>query len=376
MTLFAKSENTQAYLKMGLMGLAGSGKTYTASKVAIGLIEYLRERKLPEGNRPVYFADTETGSSYVKPHFDRAGVELFTAKTRAFSDLVALVNEAEGNSGILLIDSITHFWREFTESYAKKKNRTRLEFQDWSFLKTEWGKFTDRFVNSNLHIIMCGRMGYEYDFFKDEETGKKQLEKTAVKMKAETETGYEPSLLVWMERYMDMASKEVCREAHVLKERFDVIDGRSFKDPTFETFLPHIELLSLGGIQVGVDSSRTSDSIIPGIEGKPEWQVRREQKEIALDEIIEVIKKHHGGRSESEQTAKGDLLEKHFGSRSWKKIETFDFDKIKEGRNALWIQLEGVPYGFVPPSELDVQQEAGLRAMEGKTNENPGCRST
>ena len=367
MTLFSKSQNTQAYLKMGLMGLAGSGKTYTASKVAIGLMDYLRKRKLPEGDRPVYFADTETGSSYVKPHFDRAEVALFTAKTRAFSDLVALVNEAEASSGILLIDSITHFWREFTESYAKKKNRTRLEFQDWSFLKTEWGKFTDRFVNSNLHIIMCGRMGYEYDFFKDEETGKKQLEKTAVKMKAETETGYEPSLLVWMERYMDMASKEVCREAHVLKERFDVIDGQSFKDPTFESFLPHIELLSLGGVQVGVDSSRNSEAIIPGIEGKPEWQVRKEQKEIALDEIIEVIKKHHGGRSEPEQTAKGDLLEKHFGTRSWKKIETFDFDKIKEGRNALWIQLESVSYGFVPPSELDIQQEAGLRAIEGKT---------
>lgn len=357
MSLFTKAANTQCFLKAGFMGLAGSGKTYTASKVAIGLVGYLRERNLPEGGRPVYFADTETGSSYVKPHFDKAEIELFTAKTRAFSDLVALVDEAESNSGILLIDSITHFWREFTESYAKKKNRNRLEFQDWSFLKTEWGKFTDRFVNSKLHIIMCGRMGYEYDFFKDEETGKKQLEKTAVKMKAETETGYEPSLLVWMERYMDMATKEVCREAHVLKERFDVIDGQSFKDPTFVTFLPHIELLSLGGIQVGVDSSRTSEAIIPGIEGKPEWQVRKEQKEIALDEITEVIKKHHGGRSESDQLARGDLLEKHFGTRSWKKIETLDFDIIKKGRASLWISLEGIEYGAIIPVE-PVQQTA------------------
>jgi hypothetical protein len=97
--LFTRAENTQAYLKMGLMGLAGSGKTFTASQTAVGLVAFLRERKLPEGDRPVYFADTETGSSYVKHHFDKAKIELFTSKTRAFSDLVALVNEAEKNAG-------------------------------------------------------------------------------------------------------------------------------------------------------------------------------------------------------------------------------------------------------------------------------------
>ncbi len=363
--LFSKAENTQAYLKMGLMGLAGSGKTHTAAISAIGLIQYLRERKLPEGDKPVFFADTETGSSYVKPHFDKAGIDLFTSKTRAFSDLVAIINEAEANAGILMLDSITHFWREFTESYARRKGRNRLEFQDWNFLKTEWGKFTDRFVNSKLHIIMCGRQGYEYDFFTDEETGKKQLEKTAVKMKAETETGYEPSLLVWMERAMDLKDKEVYREAHVLKERFDVIDGKTFRNPTFQAFLPHIELLNLGGKQVGTDENRTSDAIIPKNEGKPEWQFRKEQKEIALDEIMELIKKHYGGRSEADQKVKGDLLEKHFGTRSWKMIESMDFEKIKEGRNSLWVELEGIPYGFKPPSMLDAEQEAALDKSVG-----------
>src|SRR3990167_2911659 len=186
MNLFKKAENTQAYLKMGIMGLAGSGKTFTAAHTAIGLIEMLRARGLPEGDRPVFFADTETGSSYVKRHFDDAGIELFTAKTRAFSDLIQIVNEAEQNSGLLLLDSITHYWREFTESYAKKKKTNRLEFKDWNYLKTEWGRFTDRYVNSKLHIIMCGRMGYEYDFFTDDD-GKRQLEKTAVKMKARSE---------------------------------------------------------------------------------------------------------------------------------------------------------------------------------------------
>jgi len=37
----------------------------------------------------------------------------------------------------------------------------------------------------------------------DEESGKKNLEKTGIKMKAKGELGYEPSLLVLMEREMD-----------------------------------------------------------------------------------------------------------------------------------------------------------------------------
>lgn len=350
MSLFSKAENTQAYLKAGLMGLAGAGKTHTATQLAIGLRSLLADRKLPEGSKPVYFADTETGSSYVKHQFDTAGIPLFTAKTRAFADLVAIVNEAEREAGVLIIDSITHFWREFTESYAKKRNRNRLEFQDWAYLKGEWGKFTDRYVNSHLHIIMCGRMGYEYDFFTDD-NGKKQLEKTAVKMKAETETGYEPSLLVWMERSMDLTTNAVIREAHILKERFDVIDGMSFPNPAFKTFLPHIELLNLGGQQVGIDATRTSDDMIPGAEGSG-WKKAQEQKEIILEKV-EALFVSHGisGNSKEGKQKVIELLKKHFGTTSWKEIEKSNLEIVKGGYNTLHLELEGaLAYAEIPAS--------------------------
>lgn len=358
MALFNKATNTQAYLKMGLMGLAGSGKTFTSSNVAKDFILYLREKKLPEGDRPVFFADTETGSSYVKHLFDKDNVELFTAKTRAFSDLVQIVNEAEKASGLLIIDSITHFWREFTESYAKKKDKKKLEFQDWNYLKTEWGKFTDRYVNSHLHIIMCGRMGYEYDFFTDE-NGKKQLEKTAVKMKAETETGYEPSLLVWMERTMDLDGKSVLREAHVLKERFDVIDGQSFKNPTFETFLPHIRLLNLGGQQIGIDEARTSEEMIEPNEGKPSWQKAKEQKEIIIEKIESLFTKNgHSSQSKDGKQFIIKMLEKHFATLSWKELETFSLEKVKSGYDTLHNELEGAP------AYIKDNQDEALKTIE------------
>jgi AAA domain len=363
--IFTKQTNTQAYLKAGLMGFAGSGKTYTATDLVIGLVHLLREKKLPEGNKPVFFLDTETGSDYVAGRFKENDIELFTAKTRAFSDLIPAVREAEANGAALIVDSISHFWREFTESYAKKKNRTRgLEFQDWAYLKTEWGKFTDTYLNSALHFVLCGRAGYEFDYFTNE-SGKKELEKTGIKMKAETDMGYEPSLLILMEREHDMKTNTVSRIAYVLKERFSVIDGKSFNNPTFKSFLPHVERLNLGGKQLGVDTSRTSEGMIPNSEGKPEWQYQREQCEIVLDQIKELLNKYWGGTSQEMKEKKAALLEKHLKTRSWVQIEkTYKLDQLKEGYNTLHNELEGAPAYNVPNEKLNAEQEAQLGAIQ------------
>jgi len=351
MALFQRATNTQAFLKAGIMGFAGDGKTYTASELAIGLVELMRSRKLPGGDKGVAFLDTETGSDWVKPKFDAADVPLYTAKTRAFVDLISAVKEAESEGHVLMIDSITHFWRQLTEEYAQRKNRKRgLEFQDWAWLKSEWGKFTDLFVNSHCHIIMCGRAGYEYDFFEND-NGKKELEKTGIKMKAETETGYEPSILILMEKHQEFTEKgqkRIWRTATVMKDRSTRIDGKSFDNPTFKDFLPHIEFLNLGGEHIGVDTKRDSSELFAD-DGEPKWQKEKRMKEIALDEIAEIIGKHHPGSTAEAKKAKGELLEQVFGSRSWERIKTFDWPTISDCRNALWIKLEGKPYEWIRP---------------------------
>lgn len=329
MSIFSKQESTQAYLKSGILGFAGSGKTYTATDIAIGLIKHLKAANLPEGSRPIFFLDTETGSDYVAKRIREEGCELFTAKTRAFKDLIPAIKEAETSAGVMIIDSITHFWREFTEAYAKRKNRTRLQFDDWSYLKQEWGKFTDAYINSSAHILLCGRAGYEYDYFEDE-SGKKQLEKTGIKMKAETEMGYEPSLLILMERELDMDTKQVFRVGHILKERFGLIDGKSFKNPTFENFMPHITSLNLGGKQLGIDTTRNSEDMIEG--GEDSWPQEKRHREILCEEIKNfMIKNNLDGTSSDVKKRRLSLLESSFGTGAWTAIENMRSEQIKDG---------------------------------------------
>jgi hypothetical protein len=362
MSIFQKATNTQAYLKAGFMGFAGDGKTYTAVSVAIGLVELMRQREIPAASKPVMFLDSETGAAWVKHRFDEADIELQVSQSRAFTDLIAAQQEATDNGSVLLVDSITHFWRDLTESYMRRKGKTYIEFQDWSYLKTEWGRFTDAFVNSPCHSILCGRAGFEYDFF-ERDDGKRELQKTGIKMKAEAETGYEPSILVLMEKHRNMETGEVWRTGTVLKDRSARLDGKQFKNPGFEDFRSHIEFLALGGTHVGVDTSRNSDRLF-NYEGKADWKVRAEEKTMCLEEISEVIAKHHGGQDAASKKVRKDLLEKVFGTRAWSRIEAMKLEMLKAGRDVLWLELERHGYGQpAQPLEQDLTPTLALSVI-------------
>lgn len=350
MSLFQKADVGHSHLKAGIMGLAGSGKTYTASSIGIGLVGYMKQRGAATKNVGA-FIDTENGSAWVQPRFKEAGIELMVSRTRALSDLRDGIKWASANADFLIIDSITHFWTIFCDEYAKKKNRTRgLEFSDWNLVKREWREnFTDLYLNSPLHIIMCGRQGYEYDM-QVNDAGKKELVKTGVKMKAEGETGFEPSLLMQAEQEQiikDGQVQSVERVFYILKDRSTLLDGKTLRNPTFKDFLPHIKMLDIGGAGVSVDTTRNSGDLLTS-EGDTQWKHIQAQREVALDEIAEEMNKMHPGATEAAKTARKDLLEKIFGTRSWRAVEEFKLPELQEARNKIWIESRGHGYGVQP----------------------------
>jgi hypothetical protein len=356
-TLFKPAEITTANLKMALMGFQGSGKTYTATEVAIGLVLLMKKLKLPAGDRPIFFADTERSSRWVLPQIKKAGLKMSTTHTRAFADLVAIINEAEANGSVLIIDSLTHYWQEFCETYCAAKAAQyklptyRLQFQDWAFLKGKWRMFTDRFVNSQLHCIVSGRAGFEYDMREDEDTKKKQLEKTGIKFKAEGEMGYEPDLLVLMERRMDMNTKADVHIAHVVKDRSTLLDGAEFTDPTFKSFLPHIDCLNLEGgkpAEASIDITRTSAAAIPP--DAPRDRVAM-QRAIVIDEINDLLMRHDAaGTSKDAQKKRSELIMKHLGTVSKTAIEeALSLFDLRAGYDSLHQELEGKPSRYGAP---------------------------
>lgn len=346
-SLFRDAENTSAYFKAGVTGFAGTGKSKTAAIIARGLVKLARELRLTYADKPVYYYDTETGSDFLRDDFKSDGIALRTLKSRAFVDLLAAVREAEVNGAALIVDSVTHPWKELCETYRRTKGARlkppqpnyRLQFQDWAYLKEEWGKFTDAFVNSQLHIVMCGRCAFEYDFFEDDD-GKKQLEKTDIKMAAEKDAGYEPSILVYMERHRDMETMQAYRTATVLKDRADVIDGAVFRNPTFENFMPHVQRLNLGGQQLGVDTTRNSAGLVPQQEQRDDYARKRR---IVVDEIQTLMTLHFPGQTAKDKTSKLQAMLKHFNA-CWAEIEeVMPLFDLRAGFDSLHQELEGKP---------------------------------
>lgn len=326
--LLKEAKNEMAFAKIGIQGFAGSGKTFTASKMAIGLSQYIKSDK------PVAFLDTETGSSFVITLFETAGVKLVICKSRAFIDLLSVIQEAEKNNSVLIIDSITHFWNELMESYQRKNNITRLTLRDWMPIKKEWKKYTDLYINSKLHIIMCGRAGWDFGYVENEQ-GNMELGKTDTKMKVEGDTGFEPSLLIEIERTRKEKQKigsAFNHRAWVLKDRTNTINGRHFDNPTFEDFIPHIKLLNIGGEHIGINTENDSQSIFTPERSNAEFF---KQLDIVLEEIEDEITARIPGRAAEDQERKIYLLREIFGTSSWTAVKSLPLEKLKEGKEEI-----------------------------------------
>ncbi len=311
-----------SYLKAGFLGFAKSGKTHTAIEMALGT------RELFKLDGPIAMYDSEAGSDYWAGRVEkRTGKPMLVVKSRSLTDLIETVKECISlGVSVLVVDSVTHVWREVCDAYlgelqiaARKKNwrePDRLEFQDWSRIKAKWAAWPDLYLNSPLHIVVCGRAGHEYEY-ETNDRGKKELIKTGIKMKVEAEFGFEPSILVEMERdWTATDPPRMVNRATVIGDRFDLMNGKTCDSPTFEFFKPFVELLAPRNhtpvdttikTEYGLDSERADD-----------WAREKKLREIAAEKIqAAFVSAGMDGQGKEEKKRRVDALRKYFGSDSW-----------------------------------------------------------
>jgi hypothetical protein len=333
----------QGYLKAGLLGFAKSGKTYTSALLATKLWQLFKLKT------PIAFFDTEAGVEYVDPMvFAATGMHCVGESSRALSDLLHVGKACEeGAAGILVVDSITHVWREVCNAYLDQVNkardamnkpkRQRLEFQDWAAIKERWNVWTDFYLNAKLHIIICGRAGYEWDFEEVEDSSgqvRKELRKVGTKMKVESEFGFEPSLLVEMERVQvpipDRPNHfSITHRATVIGDRFNAMDGAVIDNPTGEWFMPHLSKLVPGAVNA-VDVANKTDMGVDEV-GDSQWVHERRERERLCEEIQGEMVLAWPGQTTWEKKSKVEALATCFGTKSWKTVESFDAGRLANG---------------------------------------------
>jgi hypothetical protein len=341
--LLGGATNEQTAAKVGIFGDTGSGKTTTGGLLALGLsLSYCN-------SRPVAMMDTESASDFLVPIYDKEGVELLTLKSRAFADLRTVVAEAEeSRCAVLIVDSITHVWNELLESFCRKKQITKPEFHHWNEIKSVWDTWTTKFLCSPLHIIVNGRLAFEYEY-QENEQGRKELVKGDSKMRAEGQFGYEPHLLIEMEKVRDTAGAHrggrFLHRAYVLKDRSWALNGKSFDfadkdgyekgdwDNVYTSFVSHFEFLNIGGRQQSAPTS-SSDSLF-GPDGSSEYYRQERRKRIVLEEIENTMVLLWPGQDQKSKRIKLLVIQTLFGTRSWEAVQQRTIKQLEEGLKVL-----------------------------------------
>jgi hypothetical protein len=341
------------YLKAGLLGFQGSGKTFTAMLLA----RATQERMGLKGKIAMF--DTEAGSPFIAPHVKTlTGHDLVGKRSRSFRDMMDFAEECEKDDTIdvSILDSMTHPWRELMAAFLDRTNRQRkrhnkppldrLPFQKWGPLKDMWAKFTDWYLNSKMHIIICGRAGYDYDYVENDETNKLELRKTGVKMKTETEFAYEASLLVEMSRVAVSSETALfTRNALVIKDRFGILDGKEFAftsnaDPKValkavaESFGPHLDLL-VPGAHAPVDTAVRSEPEVDD-EGNDTARQYAIKRDILLEEISGELTMGWSSRGKDRIA----ILEQVFATTSKMKMEKFRIEELVDGLDKIRVLRE------------------------------------
>jgi hypothetical protein len=320
---FTSLDNTQPFFKLAIEGFAGSGKTYTMSQIAIGLHKRIKSKK------PIAYFDTEKAGRHLRTVFKDAGVQILHRESRTLADLhMAMRMGRDGVFDILMIDSISHVWENYLQSYQSDKGKSRLEFADWGILKPKWKReFSEPFVHDRYHTIMCGRAGYEYVDEKDEH-GKRQIYKSGVKMKVEGETAYEPDMLMYMERFEEIleTKKKVWRECTILKDRSTLLDGKSFKNPTYKDFAPAVDRL-LEDVVMRDPQEETKNTF----QKEENRSAELRERDIIAAEIKGELRARWPGESADAKAARADAVWRIFNTRAWQKVEIMDVQILRHG---------------------------------------------
>lgn len=270
--MLEKAKTGIAKVKLGIYGEAGSGKTYTALKLAFGL-----------GKKVAVF-DTEHSSDFYAGEFDFQVVH-----SKKMQDLLTLLTSGELDGfDVLIVDSITHLWEDVQSSYIdslKKSNNPKkraqgeseeLQFQDWAKIKRPWKKMMALFLSMDIHVIFTGRLSYIYEMKNGE------LSVIGDKMKAEGEAQYEPSILVKMEL------KKGKNVATILKDRSNTITGQSFENPDIEMLKPVLQKLSK---KHSVPTAQKDDESSAAIfEEEEEGEIDFPKEEMVTKEQLQKIK--------------------------------------------------------------------------------------
>jgi hypothetical protein len=207
MATFQKAERKKAKLRLGLVGPAGSGKTYSALLVAFGL-----------GGK-VALIDTENGSGDLYAHLGGYDVCRIEAPYTVKKYLDAIDAAEQAGYDVLIIDSLSHAWSGeggLLDQHGKIADSSKNSYTAWRSVTPMHYKLVDAMLTSKCHIIATMRAKTEYSQEKDDR-GKTVIRKLGMAPVQREGMDYEYTLVFDLDAH---------HNATASKDRTSLFDGQ------------------------------------------------------------------------------------------------------------------------------------------------------
>ena len=223
-----KAKREAVKVKIGMMGISGSGKTLSALLIAYGLLK----AEHPDWTDAqiwdhVLVIDTENQSSslYAGLHVgsDTVG-EFLTIDIEApytvekYTQAIDAAQEA--GVEFLIIDSMSHAWQGEGGMLDKQNivaNRTKNTYTAWREITPEFNKLMEKILQCPMHVVSTYRGKKEYAM--EEENGKKKVTPKGVGAQFRDGADYESTI------YFEIDQDH---KAYASKDRTHLFDGQMF----------------------------------------------------------------------------------------------------------------------------------------------------
>lgn len=206
---FQKAKREQVWLKVLLSGASGSGKSYSALKIATGIAKQCESDIAyigTEGSRNKYYAD--------EFNYDLLDLnEPFECEKY----MEAIDEAVDAGYKVLIIDSMSHEWKWLNDVHDKMPGNS---FTNWGKLKPRHNKFMDKVLNSPIHIIATAR-GKD-DWVLEDKNGKQVPKKVGMGAQQDKDISYEytVSLMIEQDTHIASADKD---NTHLFDGRYEVL---------------------------------------------------------------------------------------------------------------------------------------------------------
>jgi hypothetical protein len=180
-----KASRTVSKMRIGVFGVSGSGKTYSALLLAKGLVGGDLSK--------VVVIDTENGSADLYSHLGDYSVLPLLAPFTTKRYIEAIKTCENMGYECIIVDSISHGW-EGSGGCIDMHGKLGGKFETWAKVTPLHQEFLQSIVQCTKHIICTGRSKTDYSFEAKSVGGKGRVEK--VGLKTVTKEGFDYEMTI------------------------------------------------------------------------------------------------------------------------------------------------------------------------------------